>query len=69
MEEVQRERLGRPAVWQRVLGRIRDEIEYKERIESGSTFLGFLDVIRALFHKKNSSRASSKNSLPNSCAA
>ena len=51
-EEMQRERFGRPPVWQRVLGGIRYEIEHKERIEGGSKLLGALNVIRHVVPQK-----------------
>jgi hypothetical protein len=48
MEELQRERLGRPPLWQRVLRDIRYEVDDKERIECGSKLLGVLDVSRRI---------------------
>jgi len=52
VKEVQRERFGRPAVWQLVLGGVWYELEHKERIESGSKLLGALNVIRHVVPQK-----------------
>ena len=57
MEEVERERLGRPPVWQRVLGGIRYEVKYKERIEGGSNSLELSRSSGTVFHKDRSQRS------------